>query len=880
MSINMKTVVFPLIAFAMYFGCIAAKPVTSDFVQVLGPGEVFAPIPEATGNVDASRLVDTPVVFTAAYAKDFEVDGDLDKAVWKNVPSYTNFLPMANRKFPFKTELKLRYSSKALYMGMTLHQPMEDIKAQYDQDDQPVFNDDNVELLFFVPRKLGESMLHLAVNALGSCYDAANDRKVWNLRRKVIKARRFKDRWTLEMKFPYFGLGIEQPIPGDYIGMRVCRFVSNPWSRTSAPQLKSVGNTKRGRFGKLLFGETTDEVAASAREYRAESVRKRVEARLAAAKKLVVSHEAATAHFVDRTLPVYDVAIRAIHQFKRGLEKFEQGKLTTNEFFALEAGYRKYAGENAFAAWPASLWEKGDPDRLPPKDYCGLPSLKFEQAGNEREAVCLEFTGLLCGPRLDLRLVPQTIDNYGKWVKKFVSCDSFEVYEEPYILWEKELITAPLIRKPGNIITITPGRTTRVWVVFNSRGVKPGKYNTKIVLKSTHDISIAEQAIDVEMNVWNFSLPETRDWPLQTFFWGPNFFDNDEVQTLELMHDYHVTHGWTKSRLYEFGVHRDQYSVRRPKKDDPVYFDRHLAETANEEFFRRAKELGMRFVFGWGTPDRTPEWFRIMDTRLRKMGFKPGDYIFKTLIKDEFAKRHIPLNADKRAAVTREFGTNLWFQAVYLSTPPPTGATIEDIEEAKLPEFYRMWTLIDGVFRDKQRGEEMTRRLRVKGCKVWTYKCSLYMQTRDILDYYRFYLWRSYMRGLDGVAIWCSGGRSGSDGFDTRDGYDDGITWCGNGKERIPTKRFEAFREGLEDVAYMDLLAKHIAKGKETKRDVSKAQALLDERVSVMEKADYDVLDRWRLEAGRVIHELNKTPTETKPVGGKQIKKASSRKVK
>ena len=24
----------------------------------------------------------------------------------------------------------------------------------------------------------------------------------------------------------------------------------------------------------------------------------------------------------------------------------------------------------------------------------------------------------------------------------------------------------------------------------------------------------------------------------------------------------------------------------------------------------------MRFVFGWGAPDRMPEWFRVMDKRL------------------------------------------------------------------------------------------------------------------------------------------------------------------------------------------------------------------------------------------------------------------------
>ena len=104
-----------------------------------------------------------------------------------------------------------------------------------------------------------------------------------------------------------------------------------------------------------------------------------------------------------------------------------------------------------------------------------------------------------------------------------------------------------------------------------------------------------------------------------------------------------------------------------------------------------------------------------------------------------------------------------------------------------------MFTVIDGVFRDPKRGSDVTRRLRAKGSKVWTYKCSLYMQTRDVLDYYRFYLWRSYMRGLDGVAIWCSGTRKGDDGWDSRDGYDDGILWYGPGKNATPTKRFDTW---------------------------------------------------------------------------------------
>jgi hypothetical protein len=699
-------------------------------------------------------------------------------------------------------------------------------------------------------------MLHLAINALGSCWDARNARAVWNIKGLKCRTRRLADRWTMEVKLPFSGLGIDRPVPGDFIGARFCRVVHSPKTgRTSCPQLKEGGNNARRDFGKLVFGEPDDAaVAAEARGYRSRVVKERMSSRMNSAVKTLALQEAMTAAYPDRTHPAYGDAVQAICQMREGMEKFTNGTLSTNEFFALDAGFRKYAGNHAYLVWCASPWDKGDPERLPPVKTAGLPSLRFEQAGNEREAVCLEFAGLMCGPRLDLRLVPLTVDEPKK--KRFVSCDAFEIYEEPFVLFEKDRITAPLVPKAGNTVTLTPGRVTRVWVVFNSKGVKPGDYATRIMLKPSYDVNVPEQAIEVSMKVWNFELPKTRDWPLKTFFWGPCYYDNDEVQTLKLMHDHHITHGWTKSQLYSFGIHRDRRMVRRADKNDPVFFDRHLAETANEEFFRTAKDLGMRFVFGWGAPDRTPEWFRVMDRRLSAMGFDRSDYIFKTLLKDEFLKHHIPQNAARREAVAREFGTNLWFQCVYLSTPPPMGATMDDVEEAKLPEFYKMFTVIDGMLRDPKRGPDIVRRLRRKGCEVWSYKCARYMQTQDVLDYYRFYVWKCYMSGFDGAALWISFTKQGDDGWDSRDGYDDGALWCGVGKSVLSTKRFEAWREGLEDVAYMDILARKMAAAKTEGKDVSFAQALLDERKNILKTKNQTGVDEWRLAVGRAIDRL------------------------
>ena len=135
-----------------------------------------------------------------------------------------------------------------------------------------------------------------------------------------------------------------------------------------------------------------------------------------------------------------------------------------------------------------------------------------------------------------------------------------------------------------------------------------------------------------------------------------------------------------------------------------------------------------------------------------------------------FDDRHTPRNvrinavamAENRLAVMpARLKNDWWFQAVYLSVPPPAGATMDDIEEAKLPEFYRMWTVIRGLTKDPTRGPDVIRRLKAKGCSVWTYECARYMQSKPVLSYYRFYPMEAYMMGLDGAAVWTSGTRQG-----------------------------------------------------------------------------------------------------------------------
>ena len=193
-----------------------------------------------------------------------------------------------------------------------------------------------------------------------------------------------------------------------------------------------------------------------------------------------------------------------------------------------------------------------------------------------------------------------------------------------------------------------------------------------------------------------------------------------------------------------------------------------------------------------------------------------------------------------------------------MSTPPPTGATIEDIEAAKLPEFYKIWTIIRGLAKDPVRGREVIRRLKAKGCQTWSYNCSRYMAKQSILDYYRLYVWECYLQGLDGVAWWCSMSPQGDDGFSQDDGLDEGVALRGIDKKPVPTKMLQAIREGLEDVAYMDRLKKELARVKAAGKSFPEYEKLLQDCAEILKRSRQTEVDDWRLKAGEAIDRLTR----------------------
>lgn len=822
--------------------------VQSEYVPLMTGGDVFSPLDVI--NDISSDTVDTDIVFDAVRTEDFEVDGNVSKAVWKKARPIPE-IARKSRPWPkeLKSDIRFLYSKTAIYIAATLHQDMSKVVCKWDQRDMPVWNDDNVELFVLLKSDRGQDLIQYGINPLGTIADNRNGNRAYWTRGMKLKAKRYADRWTFEFKIPFAGIPMERPMSGEGIAVRLCRTVHYLKAVGQMPMLLSGGHCQIKRFAKLRFlppDGADKSIIEEEREFRAKSVARRIQARKTEFMKRFTAIRGAASVLAESKHPLVKEALAGISQMEASLKKgFDPG---------MAAGFEAYASRYAYAVWQGGLWDRGSPDELPPDNARTMPKpIFFEQAGNEREAVCLCLTGLLCGNRLDLRIVPEGVDK----ADGFLSPDAIEVYYEPFVKIDNETWTYPLVRAPGNIVPVSPGEVTRVWVVFNSRGVKAGDYRTRLRFKCTYSQAVEDRSLAMGAKVWGFDLPETRDWPIKSFFWGPFSFRLDEVAMLELMHDFHVTHGWTQLFRYRYGMYNDKGYYTSPRKNaekaDPEHdFEDSVALHGNQDFLQRARELGMRFVIGWSTPFSLA-WYKTVTKRFLDMGFEYEDFVFHGLLRDEFAKADIPRGAHRRKAVY-DWNTNLVFAATYLSTPPPTGATLQDIKDHGLDRFFKLWWLIHGRCLDKEKGPEMISYLKSMGRSVWTYNCQQFMHNKDTLRYYRLYPWSARLLGLDGFAFWTSLSPNGNDGWDSRDGYDDGITWRGLDKSGVPSRCLHAVREGLEDVAYMDRLERELARF--PKGRYPAYEKLISSREGIMKRADQVEIDKWRIAVGRAIDSI------------------------
>ncbi|HWL51674.1 MAG TPA: sugar-binding protein [Chthoniobacteraceae bacterium] len=562
--------------------------------------------------------------------------------------------------------------------------------------------------------------------------------------------------------------------------------------------------------------------------------------------------------------PLYKTLSKPVADFAAALGKFrsdlataiqKKQTLADTEVATLQGEAEKFHQwllPRDLVVWQVNPWKESTPDDLPPSLPDAPPTLHFTQAGNEREAVAIQLAGLLPAGRLDLRLAVSDLKRKDD-ADVLLSRDHLQVFHSPRVRnGMGHLIHDPLIRSENNAFTVTAGQAERLWIVFDSRGVAPGEYEGEITLKPV-DTDRTERSswkkLPIKVTVLDFTLPETPDWPLDTFLFGPGITPSDEMEFLKLFDRYHINWMMTNRFAYMWRPRNDgTLWDKDPEKKIPqqLYYDPERLRS-QDSFLREAKRRGMKLIFGWNAT-RNLQWYAEMIPHLRdEIGFRYEEFAFQG-VSDEFLAAGIPKHIGFHREIHRQ-DPRIRFMATLTSVPPPAGATFEELDE--LAPYIDLWIHHQPRLwpPDAERTRENLAWFRHRKRTIWSYTCATQMQNWPVEGYYRLAPWRGYLAGVDGIALWTAMSPKG-DSFDHGDGYDEGILFRGNDKVPVTTRRMEALREGLEDVAYMALLKTTLARLREAQpqRSFEAEERLLSETPLAIEKDPQNdaILERRR----------------------------------
>lgn len=166
-----------------------------------------------------------PPIYACRYTdKPFQLDGNLDKEFWRNIPFTDNFLDIEGRIRPtprFRTRAKLAWDKENLYVGALLEG--DEIWATLLEHDSVIFNDNDFEI-FIDPDSDTQAYYEYEMNALNTTWDLlltkayrdggkpvngfefAGIRNAVHIEGKLNKPGSHNHSWSVEVVLPFAAL--------------------------------------------------------------------------------------------------------------------------------------------------------------------------------------------------------------------------------------------------------------------------------------------------------------------------------------------------------------------------------------------------------------------------------------------------------------------------------------------------------------------------------------------------------------------------------------------------------------------------------------------------------------------------------------------------
>ena len=356
----------------------------------------------------------------------------------------------------------------------------------------------------------------------------------------------------------------------------------------------------------------------------------------------------------------------------------------------------------------------------------------------------------------------------------------------------------------AGVVTLLPHRSLKLWVSVDSHGAEPGDYSGTIIIASLSPAAAAVQ-LPLHIEVLDLRLPNKFSLKLCTWDYVPNrWFQSRTKEVLDDMGRHGVnlfprstipaarvdaagalTINWTTldaelTRL----EHRGQilFHLNHP----PI--EAAIGVTPEE---KRAFEL---------------QYIRALRDHLREHGFDYPDYAFYLLDEpglDYGTNVPVLLDAGK---LFREADPRL-----LTYTDPVPGLSWKDFE--RIEPLVDVWApnmrLVSGLLS----GDPRIKRI-MNASNVWSYECVGQVKSLSPLRYNRANAWRARFFGLSGIGFWTHSTTEADLWFPGKTSEEE-YALVYPGALPVPSARWEAVRDGLEDVAAITLLERQIRRHRE-----------------------------------------------------------------
>ena len=784
-----------------------------------------------------------------------EIDGQLDDEAWQSaacVPWFVDWI--TGEPVDVQTRAWVCWDEDFLTVAFECVEPnMANVVGEIKDRDGSLWEDDAVELFVQPPDR--PHYYHFIVNSLGTVYDAMVRAAEFNTR-ATGAVHRQRDRWTAELHIPWEDLG-GPPQPDSIWRINLNR------NRKAAGEDLTCWATAAGsfhnssRFGKVRFvteSPTVNRLDLGERRMGTNRLRvsgalpvglpglhvvlrglgrpfdQQVEGQngrwelesdyslhLDGEEKVSLEVTDGQQRFYRQAVPVVERVDPFVSDVRTAVIRYQQLAQDPDMNSGLQAEFRRRAargqkllteieavveaalsaqrtvapGEWAQAAEPLLhfhrdnanpvLWThhplaESTPTMMPPPETTP-PTLRLTASVNERESASLLITQLYSASSAELRawVSPLRAEDHelvrgGATVQ--LHQDHLELAEAVMIRsMSRGFIGDPIALLDGaGRITIPPGETRELWLTVDTRGVEPGLYRGSLHLAPMDPQSVfSKVSVPVELRILPITLPD--EMPIRVFNWDYGWGGGSDAVLADLL----------EHRVNVFLVY-----VPEPIADGQTDF------TVMDESLARVHPHGLMFLEASNSrffkdqdwqPHFAP-WLRDLVAYMTSKGLDYEDWVlhmFDEALDDRFLQAAKALkNVDPKVQVFSD-----------MMGPP------ERLKQ--FAPYVNFWCPGSGTLHDPG-----VQTMRESGLPIWAYECSSGKGVSPAKN--RTLPWRAWRHRLDGIAFWSYAAVYG----DYWDDFDLGLPdWAkmypGPVGRPVPSKRWEAWREGLEDYLLLQL---------------------------------------------------------------------------